>query len=49
MALIEEYGPTIAAAAVGAFIGVGLLGLALYYGDKKGIGFAENVRDGLGG
>ena len=49
MEIIEEYGPTVAAAAIGAFIGVGLLGLALYYGDKKGVSVAENIRDGLGG
>jgi len=49
MEIIEEFGPTVAAVTIGAFIGVGLLGLALYYGDKKGVGVAENIRDGLGG
>ncbi len=49
MELIEEYGPTVAAASVGVVIGGMALGLILYWGDKRGIGFLENVRDGFGG
>ena len=49
MEILEEYGPTVAATALGALLGVAGLGLLLYWGKESDVDFAEKIRDGLGG
>lgn len=49
MDLLKEYGPTITAAGIGAFLGMAALGAVLYFGKENDIGVAEVIRDGLGG
>ena len=49
MGIIEEYGGTVIAVAVGSMIGVGILGILLNVGKEYDFKSAEYIRDGLGG